>query len=181
MIKSSECCCYPRTTNLRSSKAGGTGRQTYSTVTDIYTIASESNSEKKLSNVAFSAFGGFGTRSQKELQVLGKALQQIRVPRDHDPTSHHKPTQRASTLAISTTRPSFFFKGKESPTQSNMPQTGPQGRGRAGLPPVSQPTPPPPQPRQNPPLAIGVAVDLCRAPGTSHICVRGSRGRRMNT
>lgn len=127
---------------------------------------------KKKNNGATWPFQPLVQQARKNLKFSEKPCGRSGCHRDRDPTSHCKPTQRESKLAISTTRSSVSFKRKASQTHSKMPQISPQRRGRAGLTPVSQPTPPPPQPRQNPPLARDVAVDLPRAPGTSHICAR---------
>lgn len=163
VIKSSD----PQTTDLCSSKAQAMGNHT--PWLQIPTQLLQKGARKKLSNLAFSAFD---MTSQKELQVLRKALWQVKLLQGSRSNFALQTDPKGEPLATNTTRSSLFLKRKENQTPSKMPQISPQGRGRAGLTPMSQPTPPPPQPRQNPPLAIGVAVDLSRAPGTSHIYMR---------
>lgn len=74
--------------------------------------------------------------------------------------------------------PYHLSSSEEEKTQSQVAQIYPQGRGRASPTPLKQPTPPQPQPKHNSPLAIGVAVDLCRVPGASCICVQWEQGKK---
>lgn len=132
MIKSSECCCYPGTTSLCSSKAWATGGQTYSLVTGIYTIAS--GTRKKWSNLAFSAFG---TTSQKELWVLRKALWQVRLLQGPWSNFTLPSDPKAEQLAISTTRSSFLWQSKPNPKQTSPTKSPGKRRSRS---PTREPT-----------------------------------------
>lgn len=123
-------------------------------------------------NKATWPFQPLAQEARKNLQFSEKPLGRWGCCVDQHPTAN--PPQ-GEQPASSTARSSFFLETKARPAQSKMPHLSSQGRGQAGLPALSPPTPPAPPPRHNPPLAIGVAVDLSSARGTSHVCARGAR------